>query len=427
MCPSAPWRPALAIDPSSAFVSYSREDWEFVLRLAEDLKARGAKVWMDKLDIRAGQRWEREVETAVRGCSRMLVILSPTSVGSSNVLAEAAFAIDEGKEVIPVLYQECEIPFRLRPFQYADFRTSYDEGLQELLATLGSVRAAAETAAPTAESTAIQAAALTERERMTAEKKTRQEELERQRLATEQARLEEEQIGDRAEKTDKTTQPSFYSFKKVLSWSLRVGLFWALSAWMFAQFTPSFGSSSGWEVGFAFLTVLLFVLFQGPLVGVALIEIDPRTKESRDEFLDRLARAKGDPSVGAKGVKPASFFFVWPAALIIGGLVVKALPHLEPRMHPFVFALVYYVVGGALTGAFASWSVTSMKSEGWDTLLLAAESFLVGAASFGVGPLLLFLTGTQQSGIRSIPCSFLSGTVGTGAVVWFVFFRQPKR
>src|SRR5215469_17879089 len=151
----------MAAEPLTAFVSYSREDSDFALRLAKDLKTKGAKVWMDKLDIRAGQRWELEVETALNGCSRMLVILSPASVGSSNVLAEAAFAIDEGKEVIPVLHRECKIPFRLRPFQYADFRTSYDEGLQELLATLSSKEAPAAPAATPAMTTAP-AADLTE-------------------------------------------------------------------------------------------------------------------------------------------------------------------------------------------------------------------------------------------------------------------------
>jgi len=141
----------LVVDPSTAFVSYSREDSEFVLRLVKDLKARGAKVWMDKLDIRPGQRWEFEIEEALNGCSRMLLILSPASVGSRNVLAEAAFAIDEGKEIIPVLHLECKIPLRLRPYQYADFRENYDEGLQGLLSTMGSEQAAAaETRAVTA-------------------------------------------------------------------------------------------------------------------------------------------------------------------------------------------------------------------------------------------------------------------------------------
>lgn len=127
----------MPIDPSTAFVSYAREDLEFVLRLAKDLKAKGAKVWMDKLDLRPGQRWENEVESALNACSRMLVIVSPASVASKNVLAEAAYAIDEGKEVIPVLLRDCKVPFRLRSFQYADFRSDYSVGLKELLIPLG--------------------------------------------------------------------------------------------------------------------------------------------------------------------------------------------------------------------------------------------------------------------------------------------------
>jgi len=163
----------LPIDPSTAFVSYSREDLEFVLRLAKDLKAKGAKVWMDKLDLRPGQRWEIEVQTALDGCQRMLVILSPTSVASSNVLAEAAFAIDEGKEVIPVLVRECKIPFRLRPFQYADFRSEYTVGLEELFATLIGVQAATPNGA---------AAEAGDRERLEEERKQR-EQAEAERLA----------------------------------------------------------------------------------------------------------------------------------------------------------------------------------------------------------------------------------------------------
>jgi len=39
------------------------------------------------------------------------------------------YAINEGKDVIPVVIQERGIPFRLRPFQYADIRVSYVSGL----------------------------------------------------------------------------------------------------------------------------------------------------------------------------------------------------------------------------------------------------------------------------------------------------------
>ena len=47
---------------SSAFCSYSRADAAFALRLAEDLKAAGANVWMDQLDIEPGALWDRPVE-----------------------------------------------------------------------------------------------------------------------------------------------------------------------------------------------------------------------------------------------------------------------------------------------------------------------------------------------------------------------------
>jgi len=126
----------MSIDTSTAFVSYAREDLEFVLRLAKDLKAKGAKVWMDKLDIRPGQRWETEIQLAVDSCSRMLVVLSPAAVMSPNLLAEASLAIDEGKQVIPVLYRDCKIPYRLRPFQYANFTVDYTTGMEDLLASL---------------------------------------------------------------------------------------------------------------------------------------------------------------------------------------------------------------------------------------------------------------------------------------------------
>jgi TPR repeat protein len=126
----------MTIDPATAFVSYSRDDCEFALRLTRDLKAKGALVWMDKLDLRPGQLWDTEVESAVDGSSRMLVILSPASVASEKVKNEFIVALDEGKIVIPVLFRDCKVPLQLRRLQYADFRTDYSSGLQDLLSSL---------------------------------------------------------------------------------------------------------------------------------------------------------------------------------------------------------------------------------------------------------------------------------------------------
>jgi TIR domain len=120
-----------------AFLSYAREDAEFVLRLAKDLRVGGAGVWVDQLDITPGQRWDRAVEDALAKCLELVVILSPAAVESTNVMDEVSLALEDGKMVVPVLHRQCKIPFRLRRLQYVDLSLDYKAGLDRLLETLG--------------------------------------------------------------------------------------------------------------------------------------------------------------------------------------------------------------------------------------------------------------------------------------------------
>ena len=126
----------MASNELAAFFSYSRDDSSFVVQLAADLKAAGSKVWLDQLDIIPGQRWDRAIEDALKSSSRLIVILSPTSVNSTNVMDEVSFALEEQKTVIPVIYRDCVIPFRLRRLQYVDFKENYSHALKELLDVL---------------------------------------------------------------------------------------------------------------------------------------------------------------------------------------------------------------------------------------------------------------------------------------------------
>lgn len=120
----------------AAFFSYSHADSDFALRLTRDLKAAGIEVWLDQ-DISPGDRWDKTVQDALTKCEHLLVILSPDSVNSANVLDEVAFGLDTKKTVVPVLYRECEIPFRLRRVQWIDFRSDYAHGLEKMLTRLG--------------------------------------------------------------------------------------------------------------------------------------------------------------------------------------------------------------------------------------------------------------------------------------------------
>jgi ABC-type molybdate transport system ATPase subunit len=94
----------LGTEVPTAFLSYSRTDSEFALRLSEDLKAAGAAIWLDQTDIDPGEEWDLAVERALLDCPRMLVILSPVSVVSPNVRDEISFALKKRKTIIPVLY-----------------------------------------------------------------------------------------------------------------------------------------------------------------------------------------------------------------------------------------------------------------------------------------------------------------------------------
>jgi biotin carboxyl carrier protein len=137
----------LAIDPSTVFVSYSREDGEFVDRLAADLMDKGASIWLDQLDIEGGQLWDKAVQDALGNCQRVLVILSPAAVESKSVMDELSFALEENKTVIPILYRDCTLPFRVRRLQRIDFRENYERALAALLDNLKLARPI-ETSAP---------------------------------------------------------------------------------------------------------------------------------------------------------------------------------------------------------------------------------------------------------------------------------------
>ena len=122
---------------ASAFISYSREESEFALRLAGDLRKAGAQIWLDQLDIVPGKAWDDAIEKALQEASTMLLILSPASVKSDNVRNEISFAIEEKKTILPILHLDCAVPLQLHRLQRVDFRTDYARGLKEVLLQLG--------------------------------------------------------------------------------------------------------------------------------------------------------------------------------------------------------------------------------------------------------------------------------------------------
>jgi len=122
------------------FISYSRVNQQFAIKLACELKSAGFSVWMDQFDIPTGSRWDEEIEKALHECEIFLLIMTPASIASENAKDEMGYAIDHGKRILPVLLEKCTVPLRLRRFQYVDFtQKSFNEGIKsakELLSNL---------------------------------------------------------------------------------------------------------------------------------------------------------------------------------------------------------------------------------------------------------------------------------------------------
>jgi hypothetical protein len=131
--------------PDACFLSYSRTDEQFALRFATDLRSLGVAMWVDQLDIRPSEHWDRAIERAIRGCRSMVVILSPRAVASENVADEISLAIDVKKPIIPVMIEACDLPLRLNRMHLIDPARGYELALRQCVSEIneGKVSSAA--------------------------------------------------------------------------------------------------------------------------------------------------------------------------------------------------------------------------------------------------------------------------------------------
>jgi hypothetical protein len=121
------------------FISYSSIDKPFVDRLANDLLKAGIDIWIDTLEILAGDSLvEKIFDQGIANSDYLLIVLSESATKSNWVKKELSIVfIRELQEkrvvVIPVLTSDCIIPMSIQDKKYADFRQDYSKGLIEVL------------------------------------------------------------------------------------------------------------------------------------------------------------------------------------------------------------------------------------------------------------------------------------------------------
>lgn len=129
------------------FISYASLDGSFARRLADGLNLLGHMVWLDQCEIAVGDSLVGKVSEGIERAEYVLVVLSRHTASSSWVEHEWQMKYHEEVTkrrpvLLPLLLEECVIPFFLRHKRFADFRTRHEVGFAQLALTLERASAA---------------------------------------------------------------------------------------------------------------------------------------------------------------------------------------------------------------------------------------------------------------------------------------------
>ena len=143
------------------FISYSRKDSEQALQLADRLRDSGVDVWIDQHKIDVARSWSNEIVQALDAAKAMLVLLSPASIQSDNVVRELSLAFEAKKPILPVVLEPVTLPTQFR-YQLAGIQHAHlsdFDAIFRALTNLG-IRASASIPAPEFQDSMIHLAVL---------------------------------------------------------------------------------------------------------------------------------------------------------------------------------------------------------------------------------------------------------------------------
>ena len=114
--------------PLKVFLCHASTDKPKVRELYRYLKKRGIQPWFDEEDLVGGQDWQVEIPKALATSDAIIICLTKNSVDKEGYIQkEIKFALDKALEMpegriflIPVKFEECEVPFTLNRYQWVD-------------------------------------------------------------------------------------------------------------------------------------------------------------------------------------------------------------------------------------------------------------------------------------------------------------------
>lgn len=135
--------------PDEVFLSYVRENGAIAERLAQDLEAAGASVWLDRTRLAPGDRWRDAIRNAIRSGHLFIACFSRdfATRDRSHMNEELTLAIEELRLrptdrtwFIPVVIDNTEVPDRdigagatLRDLQWVDLSSNWTDGVASIV------------------------------------------------------------------------------------------------------------------------------------------------------------------------------------------------------------------------------------------------------------------------------------------------------
>lgn len=91
---------------TEVFISYAREDTDFVRRIYNDLVKNERNAWIDWEDIPLTADWLQEAYAGIEGSDAFVFIISPASIRSGPCMLELEHALQNNKRLVPLLRRE---------------------------------------------------------------------------------------------------------------------------------------------------------------------------------------------------------------------------------------------------------------------------------------------------------------------------------
>ncbi len=127
---------------SDIFISYSSKDREHAEQLTELLGSAGFSVWIDQSGIEAASSWSEEIVNALDGCKAFIVMLSPHSIESKNVVREVALAFEKNKKILPLDLEPVSLPASMQ-YHLAGLQRTSMTNIDAVIRALGKLGLAA--------------------------------------------------------------------------------------------------------------------------------------------------------------------------------------------------------------------------------------------------------------------------------------------